>query len=128
MKNPPESVKAIKNTPEDIAGSTFNLFKVKGIKIPARLAIIKLHNMATAMILLIMILSGNIICVTPHIMAANNIPLHIPTVNSLPITLIVLREVSSLVAKALTTTANVCCPVVPPIDATIGIKTAKVDI
>ena len=27
----------------------------------------------------------------------------------------------------LTTTANVCCPVVPPMEATIGIKTAKVE-
>ena len=33
--------------------------------------------------------------------------------------------VNSLVAKALTDTVNVCVPALPPIDATIGIKTAK---
>ena len=50
MKYPPESVQAIKNTPEEIAGSTFNLFKVNGIKIPAKLATVKLHNIAKAII------------------------------------------------------------------------------
>ena len=50
MKYPPESVQAIKNTPELIAGSTFRWFNVSGIKIPARLATTKLHSIAKAII------------------------------------------------------------------------------
>ena len=38
-----------------------------------------------------------------------------------------LREFSSLVARERTTTASVCCPVVPPMEATIGINTAKIE-
>ena len=33
--------------------------------------------------------------------------------------------VNSLTAKARTATVNVCVPALPPIEATIGIKTAK---
>lgn len=50
MKYPPESVIAIRKTPEEMAGSTLNLFRVSGIRIPARLARHKLQSMAKAMI------------------------------------------------------------------------------
>ena len=60
------------------------------------------------------------------IITANSSPLQRPTINSLPIMRRALREFSSLVARERTTTASVCCPVVPPMEATIGI-TAKIE-
>ena len=50
IKYPPESVKAIRKTPEDTAGSTLNLLRVKGMRMPARLAIQRLQSMAMAII------------------------------------------------------------------------------
>ena len=56
---------------------------------------------------------------------AKIIPFIPPTNISLPIILNAFLEVNSLVARALTDTVNVCVPALPPIDATIGIKTAN---
>ena len=91
---------------------------------PARLAKVRLHNIASAIIRQIFS-SWNKNQVIAAIIPANNIPFIRPTRNSFKIIRAVLREVSSLVANARTTTASVWLPVVPPIEATIGINTAK---
>ena len=92
---------------------------------PARLAKVRLHNIASAIIRQIFS-SWNKNQVIAAIIPANNIPFIRPTRNSFKIIRAVLREVSSLVANARTTTASVWLPVVPPIEATIGINTAKI--
>ena len=56
---------------------------------------------------------------------AKIIPFKIPIINSLVTICPKFPEESSFVAKALIVTAKVCIPAFPPMDATIGIKTAN---
>ena len=114
----------VKITPEASAGSIFNLFKVKGITIPAIPAIIKFNIIAIA-ITPPSKLSENQYADRIPIKIAKIIPFIPPTKVSLVIIFITFDVVSSLTAIALTETVSVYVPALPPIEATIGIKTAK---
>ena len=71
------------------------------------------------------LISLNHNCTISAVIIAKIIPFKIPIKNSLPTTRLKLLFDNSLVAIALIVTANVCNPALPPIESTIGIKTAS---
>ena len=74
------------------------------------------------------LISLNQTCTITLVIIANIMPFKIPIINSFETIFAKLLEVNSFVAMALTVTAKVCIPALPPIDATIGIKNAKATI
>ena len=114
----------VKNTAEALAGSTFRRSRTIGTKVPEMPATIRLTSMATP-ITTPSIKSWNHRAEKAKAIAANPIPLNMPTNASRVMNCTALRARKSFIAKARTATARVCVPAFPPMDATMGISTAS---
>ena len=123
-KKPITSVIVVTKTLEAKAGSMLSFLSETGTNIPNKPATIIFNIIETA-ISIDNLNSLNQSCTIAPVIIAKIIPFKIPIMNSLVTIFPKFPEDNSFVAKALIVTAKVCIPALPPIEATMGIKTAN---
>ena len=126
-KKPITSVAVVRKTVDAKAGSAPILLKIIGIEAPKTPAAMRFIIMAKPMTTPSPVLWNQRAVVTA-IIIANAMPLRAPTSVSFQTTLAALVEDNSFVASARTATVRACVPALPPIEATIGINTARATI
>ena len=95
--------------------------------VPAKPAISRFTTMATAMTIPI-IGSSNQNQTSPPMISAKTMPFTPPTRISFSTMRMAFAGVSSFTASARTATVNVCVPALPPMEATMGMRTARATI
>ena len=126
-RNATTSVTVVRNTPDATAGSIPVFDSPIGIAAPASPATTMVTIIAIAMTTPMEISPDHAQAMTPN-RPAKSIPLKTPTKISLESTRQALALVNSFIANARTATVSVCVPALPPIDAAMGIRTARMTI